>query len=86
MITENYSTGMGTAMKKNTKPADPSHYRHTKANGSYWATKIAAGLIFIGFGKVVWDAALDFFCKPVVDYRKPGKTNSGAPRGRSNRG
>lgn len=86
MITENYATGMGSSMKKNIKPADPNHFRHTKTNGMWWATKAVAGFVLFGVGKVVIDAFLDFFIKPVVDYRKPGKPVSGGPRGRSNRG
>lgn len=82
MVTENLATVMGGTVKKNTRPSNPQHYRHTKANGNFWATKVAACLIVIGFGKVVVDAALDFFLKPVYD-NKPGKTTSGVPRGRN---
>jgi hypothetical protein len=74
MNTENNATVFGSSVKKNVRPSNPNNYRHTKANGSYWATIVSAGLIVIGFGKVVVDAWLDFFHKPVADS-KPGRPN-----------
>jgi hypothetical protein len=52
---------------------NPKHFPNLKENGRRWCSIAGAGLTIIGLGAVVFNAVVDFFCKPVEAPHKENR-------------